>query len=336
MSFFRFYKRYSLCFYTIVTIWTIFMIQAWMVYYFISNAPKKTKFDFPNYCVNKSIARSMKSKVGDKCDHVGEKNAFVFYITTSMVNYECYIYILLHQLQVTYTRYCDVDYVILYEDGYQFQPGKLQQFVNIHLRKVKPKEMVSASHDKYYEKCYIKLEAFGLYKSYERIIFLDADGIFLRNPYELFLLNLHPYKVGASICNWFLPKKWLSSSIFVAELSEELYQKIKTIYKTDLKKLYPLKKTVLDMEIFNFIFKEGNDTKILQDLMTLDSHFIDEDYINRFYDLSPRPYYVHFSHFKPHLNRRLSSCLDEQRMKAKPEFFEVYREFWKYYYMYCS
>ena len=90
------------------------------------------------------------------------------------------------------------------------------------------------------------------------------------------------------------------------------------------------------MEMFNWLFNRDNRTNVLKDLVYMDSHYIDEDYINRFYSVSKIPYYVHFSHLKPHLSRRISACLDESRIKnATPEFFKVHRTFWNYYYRYC-
>ena len=327
-------KQCPLLYYSIVFLLLI-VLQTILIYYHIPGKDHKhPKIIHKNHCVNKTISRNLKIKITNKCIFKGnQKYAFVFYITNSMKSYECYIYVLLHQLQVKYPQPCNVDYVILYETGYKFQK-QISKFKNIKLKEVKKKELHQSSSEEYYNNCYIKLEAFSLYTSYTRIVFLDADGLLTKDPYPLFNTELFPHQVGASYCNWYFPEKWLTSSIFVSDLNRNLYHKIQLMYTTNLKTLYPHRKKILDMEIFNWILQNGNKTKIIPDLINLDSHYIDKDYVKRFYNASHVPYYVHFSHIKPHLNRRMSACYDERTI-AKPEFYKIHKEFWTHYYIYC-
>ena len=312
------------------------IIQTSLIYFVLIRQIKpKQDNKVTNTCVNKTLVKGMFTpNTSVHCTQTLKvKGAFVFYITNSMPAYECYIYVLLHQLQFVYPCYSNVDYVILYESGYKFQKA-INKFNNIKLREVQSRNLNHSTQDWYYAKCYLKLEVFSLYTDYERIVFVDADGIFMKDPSPLFHIVLFPRPIGAAYSYWFYPEKWLTSSIFIADLDVDIYTEILGIYKKDLRSLFVGRK-ILDMEIFNWLFKE-NRTEIIEDLVYIDSHYIDEEYIKRFYEPSQIPHYVHFSHLKPHLNHRVSSCLDESRLpEAKPEFFKVHRTFWEYYYLYC-
>lgn len=242
---------------------------------------------------------------------------------------------LLHQLQFVYPCYDNVDYVILYETGYKFQ-NTLNRFHRVKLKQVNMRPLRHSSKERYYTSCYLKLEVFSLYEDYEKVVFVDADGLFTKDPSPLFHTQLSPETpVAAAHAYWFYPEKWLTSSIFVARLSLPMYAELVALFRSDLRLLYK-GRSVKDMEMFNWLFNRDNRTNVLKDLVYMDSHYIDEDYINRFYSVSKIPYYVHFSHLKPHLSRRISACLDESRIKnATPEFFKVHRTFWNYYYRYC-
>lgn len=328
-------RKCAIIYYSII-FFSLLSVQVLLLYFQFSKHTKKNTRHIMQplqRCVDRKASQKMKRKVPDTCiNKAGQKrNAFVFYITKSVPGYECYLYVLLHQLQAVYPRECNVDFVILHEAGYQFK-NAIKEFKNIKLRAVKSLHYSKA--DWYYTNCYIKLEAFSLYHTYDRIVFFDVDGLLMKNPYPLFKLDLSPFEVGASYCNWFYPEKWLTSSIFVADLSVKLYKKISKVYSMDLNTLYPNRKRILDMEIFNWIFQEGKKLKTYSDLINMDSHYIDPDY-NKFYNSSKVPYYVHFSHIKPHYNKRSSACIDRTKVKAKPEFYQIHRDFWIYYYMYC-
>jgi len=332
----RYCSRLCYLFFFVVLI----ALQGLMIY-LQSNSIRQTKKHIPfvlGDCVNKTNARSKQQRVTSNCvenEISRNKNmAFVFYITKSKPEYECYLYVNLHILQVVYPRLCEVDFVILHEQGYKFR-DELKLFRRVRLFPVKQRRLKMSNFDKYYADCFLKLESFRLYTHYDRIVFTDVDGIFFTNPYSLLTQDLAPYQVGASYCNWFFPKKWLTSSIFIAELSEQLYEKFAHALSKNLKDLYRNKQSVLDMEVFNWVLGEGKHVKIYNNLFNMDSHYIDKEHIENFYNESNVPFFIHFSHVKPHLYRRYSSCLDERREQAKPEFFRAHREFWMYYYMYC-
>ena len=313
-------------------------LQGILIYFQIFSTPKISKTPIKSTCITKDEVRTQRKETPKKCKpHAAaqRKNlAFVFYITRSKPEYECYMYVNLHILQVKYQRLCEVDFVVLHEKGYRFKKT-LQQFKRIQLFPVSKRPLKLRNQDDYFLDCFMKLEVFRLYKQYDRVVFTDVDGVFFKNPYPLLTDNLNPHQVGASFCNWYFPKKWLTSSIFVADLSKSLNDKFTFVLSKDLNDLYRNKESILDMEIFNWVLREGKDVKIYNNLFNMDSHYIDTDY-SHFYNQSNVPYFVHFSHVKPHLYRRYSSCLDENREKdAKPEFFQVHRMFWQYYYQYC-
>lgn len=317
-------------------------LQGILIYLQSSGIPKKPLRTHSSRCVNKTHVLSKRKQPQSKeqdCIRKHESGrkrfAYVFYITRSKPEYECYLYVNLHILQTVYPRVCDVDYVVLYEEGYKFQEVLKQQFKRIKMFPVKRRRLKVKAYDKYFAECFLKLEVFRLYEFYDRVLFTDVDGVFFKNPYPLFTKSLKPHQVGASYCNWFFPKKWLTSSIFVADLTKELHEKITTALSKNLNDLYRNKVSVLDMEVFNWVFGEGRDVKIINDLFNMDSHYIDKEHISSFYNKSMVPYFVHFSHVKPHLARRYSSCLDESKDEAKAEFFKVHRMFWQYYYLYC-
>lgn len=287
-------------------------------------------------CVNRTLVR-LKARItpsSNSCKNMlSIRGAYVFYITNSMPEYECYLYVLLHQLQNIYPCYSNVHYVILYETGYKFSET-IKQFNNIVLKNVSMPNLKHATKNWYYAKCYLKLEVFSLWTEYDRIVYVDADGIFTKDPSPLFKIDLLPKPIGAAYCYWFFPEKWLTSSFFIADLSKSLHDSVLDVYTKDLNSLIKGRK-VLDMEIFNWLFKE-NQTTVITHLMYMDSHYIDENYIQKYYNHSITPYYIHFSHLKPHLDRRISSCLDRNPPGvAKPEFFNIHRSFWGYYYLYC-
>ena len=238
-------------------------LQGLMIY-LQSNSISHTKKRLPlvlGDCVNKTNARSKQQRVASECipnELSRNKNmAFVFYITKSKPEYECYLYANLHILQVVYPRLCEVDFVILHEKGYKFR-DELKLFRRVKLFPVKQRQLKINNFDKYYDAdCFLKLEAFRLHAHYERIVFTDVDGVFFRNPYQLLFHDLAPHQVGASYCNWFFPKKWLTSSIFIADLSEQLYEKFAHALSKNLKDLYRNKQSVLDMEVFNWVLGEG-------------------------------------------------------------------------------
>lgn len=330
----RVYK-YSSCFLFLATLQCIIIVQLLKD----GNQRIATARHTKSKCINKTLIRLNIGEIKDDCTtkhEPYERFAYVFYITKNMKKYECYLYVLLHQLQVKFSRPCYVDYVIIHEEGYVFK-NHLHQFKNIRLLGFENFGVLdNLQSNGYYSKSYVKLKAFSLYNDYDKILFLDIDAVLLKDPYSLFKVDLGPHQVGASYCNWYFPKKWLTSSIFVARLTSSLNEKLNKIVKRkDLKKILKNHNEILDMEIFNILLEFGNKTKILKHLINLDSHYIDPIYIARFYDKSRLPYYVHFSHMKPHLNERFSTCLEDKKIKAKPEFFYIYRLFWQYYYMYC-
>lgn len=332
----RFCSRFIYVYFFIFLI----ILQGILIYLQTTSIPKKALKTSSSSCVNKTKIASEKHRVKtrdcvQKSTAKRKRFAYVFYITRSKPEYECYLYVNLHILQSVYPRVCDVDYVILYEDGYKFKGVLQQHFKRVKLFPVKKRKIKVKAYDEYYTECFLKLEVFRLYEFYDRVIFTDVDGVIFKNPYPLFTEDLSPHQVGASYCNWFFPKKWLTSSIFVADLTETLHHKFEIALSRNLNNLYRNKVSVLDMEVFNWVFREGKDVKIYKDLFNMDSHYIDKDHIENFYNASEVPYFVHFSHVKPHLFRRYSSCLDGSKEEAKPEFFKVHRMFWKYYYLYC-
>lgn len=314
------------------------LLQTVLIYHHLASTTqtKNKKKEVKSSCVNKTISRWQKAPVPKGCipNDTGRKLAFVFYLTNSKADYECYLYVILHQLQVVYPRICDVDFVVMHEKGYKFK-GVIKHFENIKLYTVQKRKIKYQIFDSYYYDCYLKLEVFSLYNHYDRIIFLDVDGVLFKDPNTLFKRDLSPHGIGASYCNWFFPEKWLTSSIFVVDLTEELNRKVDRVLQSDLKSLIKNRKRILDMEIFNYLFERGERAIIMDDLFNMDSHYVDPEHIEQFYNQTNVPYLVHFSHVKPHLSRRYSSCLDETREKAKPEFFRVHRDFWTYYYIYC-
>ena len=315
-------------------------LQGILIYLQTASIPKKVLKTLTSSCVNKTQVSSKKHQVKTRgCVRKGpagrKRFAYVFYVTRSKPEYECYLYVNLHILQSVYPPVCDVDYVVLYEEGYKFKGVLKQHFRRVKLFPVKKRKMRVKAFDEYYTDCFLKLEVFRLYEFYDRVIFTDVDGVIFKDPYPLFTDNLSPHQVGASYCNWFFPKKWLTSSIFVADLTKSLHDKFTAALSRNLNNMYRNKASVLDMEVFNWVLREGKDAKIYNNLFNMDSHYIDKEHIDKFYNASAVPYFVHFSHVKPHLFRRYSSCLDESKEEAKPEFFKVHRMFWEYYYLYC-
>ena len=322
----------------ILLIVAIVIIQTTLLY-FLLLPELQTKKHFvkkSNPCVNRTLVRAQwTSNISNiQCKNTLKiRGAYVFYITPTLPEYECYIKALLHQLQYVYICYDNVHYVILHQPGHALTT-EIYKFNNVQLKEVEMPVLIHATSDRYYSQCYLKLELFSLYKEYDRVIFVDADGIFMKDPSPLFHIDLQSRPIGGAYSYWFYPTMWLTSSIFIADLSVDLYKEILEVYKKDLQELF-VGRRVLDMEIFNWLFKK-NRTKIINDLIYIDSHYIDPSYIKRFYNSSRTPYFVHFSHLKPHLSQRISACLDKTRLKeAKPEFFRVHRSFWEYYYIYC-
>lgn len=314
------------------------IVQTVLIFYHLapSGKTRHQKKEIKSSCVNKTISRWRKSPVPERClpNKTGRRLAYVFYLTNSKPEYECYLYVMLHQLQVVYPRICNVEFVVMHEKDYKFKPV-IKHFKHIKFYTIKKRTIKYQIFDSYYYDCYLKLEVFTLHTFYDRVIFLDVDGVLFKNPNTLFNADLKPYGIGASFCNWFFPEKWLTSSIFVVDLTQELSDRVGRVLQSDLKSLIKHRKRILDMEIFNYLFEQGDKVKIMNDLFNMDSHYIDPEHIERFYNKSNVPYLVHFSHVKPHLARRYSSCLDETREKAKPEFFIAHKEFWTYYYIYC-
>ena len=192
-------------------------------------------------CVNRTVVRRSSSTTNQTMNckqSLPVKGAYVFYLTNSMPAYECYIYVLLHQLQFVYPCYDNVDYVILYESGYKFQ-NTLNRFHRVKLKEVSMRPLRHSTKERYYASCYLKLEVFSLYEEYEKVVFVDADGLFTKDPSPLFHTQLSSETpIAAAHAYWFYPEKWLTSSIFVARLSLPMYAELVALFRSDLRLLY--------------------------------------------------------------------------------------------------
>jgi len=151
----------------------------------------------------------------------------------------------------------------------------------------------------YYRECYHKLQLFALYAMYARVIYLDVDGLVLRDLAPLFHAPLHGAVLGAPLAAW-LPGRWLTSAFMVVDLSEELWTDILAVLTQpdllDIARWLDDGRTPYDMEVVNYLFNHDNTSSSPWRSLTLDAKYLTLDSLTSTGD---RPYYVHFSAHKP-------------------------------------
>jgi alpha-N-acetylglucosamine transferase len=158
----------------------------------------------------------------------------------------------------------------------------------------------------------------------DRLIFLDADGLILKNMDHLLFDDslLVDYDLGMALSYWFLPSRWLTSIFILVKPSESLYGKLRAyLSSNNFKVLKDKKEGHFDMDIINHVF--GNQVQIMsKDYAMLDSYFenqIDEKQFNQ-------TFYVHFSFCKPsHYKSRCRGFLsDPQKPWTLRRLFQIY------------
>ena len=88
----------------------------------------------------------------------------------------------------------------------------------------------------------------------DRLLFLDADGIILKNMDHLLFDDslLVDYDLAMALGYWFLPIRWLTSTFILVKPSESLYGKVRAyLSSNNFKLLKEKKKGHFDMEIIN-------------------------------------------------------------------------------------
>jgi FkbM family methyltransferase len=175
-------------------------------------------------------------------------------------------------------------------------------------------------HNNYFRYCLIKLKIFTLFH-YDRVIFLDADTLPLKNLDHLFTKPVSE-PISAPRAYW-LPQPFVTSLLLVVKPSLELWKRAEQHFDTAFEKKY------YDMDIINFEFK--NEINFLPDEYgCLNSEW--EDINTPFHFGDPEKNFdkinvVHFTalgkpwSYHPKMVRKL-------RPNAHPIFYDLWEKWW--------
>jgi hypothetical protein len=187
----------------------------------------------------------------------------------------------------------------------------------VRLLRVRPLRYVGRG---YYRDCLIKLHVLGL-TDYERVVFLDADGLLLRSPQPLFDLPLER-AIAAPRAYW-LPDRLVTTMLLVVRPDRRLFDLAATRFPT------ARKRGEYDMDIVHFALADRLQV-LPEGLACLDSELEHRDGPFAFGDPEEtfeRLIYVHFTAVgKPWACR--TDRLRELRPEAHPLFFELRDAWW--------
>lgn len=239
--------------------------------------------------------------------------AYTFYATNDA--YAIAILVVVKQLKELGVRN-DVDFLVFHLSISKYILAKMDE-MGIIIKKVEP---LRYTYGKYYRDCLIKLKVFQLIQ-YDRIVFLDADSIPLKNIDELFTL---PFKehIAAPKAH-FLQTPFVTTLLLVVKPSLELWNRVEKHFESAFEKRY------YDMDIINLEFKDEL-YLVPDEYACLNSEWANKD--TKFYFGEPDKSYkkiriVHFSDlgkpwfYHPKKVRRL-------RPNAHPVYYDLWEKWW--------
>ncbi len=232
-----------------------------------------------------SCAKSFSSPIGkNKVIEGFGKNRFAYVFYATNYKYAIAVCVAVKRLQQTNVRN-DVDFVVLHlpVSKYILDAMRKMDIITISVN-----ALPYYLNNDYFKDCLVKLRIFQL-TQYERIIYLDADAIPLKNIDHLFSLPFSEM-IAAPRAYW-LQQPFVTSLLLVVKPSNLMWYRLKQHFETAFeKKLY-------DMDIINLEFK--NEIHYLPDEYgCLNSEWEDKDHA--FHFGSPEKNYekikiVHFS-----------------------------------------
>jgi alpha-N-acetylglucosamine transferase len=239
--------------------------------------------------------------------------AYTFYATDDA--YAIAVLVVVKQLQKLGTR-DDVEFVLLHLSISNYILSKMHE-MGITTQKVNP---LRYTYGTYYRDCLIKLKIFQL-TQYDRVIFLDADSIPLKNIDELFTLPFTE-DIAAPQAH-FLQTPLVTSLLLVVKPSIKLWNRVEKHFESAFEKKY------YDMDIINLEFKDEI-YLIPDEYACLNSEWADRD--TKFYFGEPEKSYekikiVHFSDlgkpwfYHPKKVRRF-------RPNAHPIYYDLWEKWW--------
>ncbi len=244
--------------------------------------------------------------------------AYVFYATNDV--YALGALVAIKQLKHLQVQ-DEIEFVILHLSLSDHILVKIEE-MEVIAKPVSPLNFYSP--DNHYKDCLIKLRVFHLIQ-YDRIVFLDADSLPLKNLDHLFTL---PFKesIAAPRAYW-LPQPFITSLLLVVNPSLILWNQVQKYFETaEENNLY-------DMDIVNYAFKD-------------EIHFLPDTYacLNTEWEDQNRPFYfdspehnydeeikvVHFSALgKPWSHH--PTDVPNLRPQAHPIFYKLWLDWWKIY-----
>lgn len=203
----------------------------------------------------------------------------------------------------------------------------------LKIKRVARTEMITSNG--YYRDSYTKFDVLSL-TEYDRIIFVDSDGLFLGNMDHLFTTPLGEEQMGAAF-GWWFKGPWLTSMMFMGRPTKKWHQAFtQYVSRKGIQTILKSYKNHYDMEIFNYVLKEGSPNRTLllpQKYAQLDAWFGDhpDDPLNA-------SYYAHFSHRKPFYRMETRQYAKNPSISPfqSPPWLELFRRFWEYKDIVCS
>lgn len=239
--------------------------------------------------------------------------AYTFYATNDA--YAIAVLVVVKQLKLLGARN-DVDFVVLHLSISKYIQAKMDE-MGIITKKVDP---LRYTYGMYYRDCLIKLKIFQLIE-YERVVFLDADSIPLKNIDELFTLSF--MEDIAAPHAYFFHKPFVTSLLLVVKPSIEMWNRVEKHFESAFEKKF------YDMDIINLEFKD--EIYFLPDeYACLNSEWAKKEKNFHFGDPDTslkKIKIVHFSelgkpwYYRPKKVKRL-------RPNAHPIFYDLWEKWW--------